>query len=50
MELLRAWSRRLHGIFQARPHYEKALHLAETVQPVFQEGWAPPMQAKLAAK
>lgn len=35
---------------QARPHYENALHLAETVQPAFQEGWVPAMQAKLAAK
>lgn len=35
---------------QARPHYENALHLAETVQPAFQEGWVPAMQARLAAK
>ncbi|HTV05963.1 MAG TPA: glycosyltransferase family 39 protein [Acidobacteriaceae bacterium] len=35
---------------EARPHYEKALHLARTVQPVFQEGWVPAMKAKLATK
>jgi len=35
---------------EARPHYEKALHLARTVQPAFQEGWVPAMKAKLATK
>lgn len=35
---------------QARSHYEKALHLAETVQPAFQKGWVPAMKAKLARK
>lgn len=35
---------------EARPHYEKALQMAKTVQPAFQEGWVPAMEAKLAAK
>jgi tetratricopeptide (TPR) repeat protein len=35
---------------EARPYYEKALHLAQTVQPEFQVGSIPDLQKKLAAK
>jgi hypothetical protein len=43
------------GIFkdchtEARVRYEKALQLAKTVQPDFQEGWVPSLQKKLAIK
>lgn len=33
---------------EARPHYEKALALARSVQPAFQQGWASAMEANLA--
>jgi hypothetical protein len=32
---------------EARPYYEKALHLAETVQPEFQIGWVEGLKKKL---
>jgi tetratricopeptide (TPR) repeat protein len=35
---------------EARPYYEKALHLAQTVQPEFQVGSIPDLQKKLATK
>lgn len=35
---------------EARPFYEKALTLAKTVAPEFQQGWVGPLEAKLAAK
>jgi Dolichyl-phosphate-mannose-protein mannosyltransferase len=35
---------------EARPHYEKALQSARTVQPAFQQGWVPAIEEKLAAK
>ena len=35
---------------EARAHYEKALHIAQTVQPDFQVGLAADMEKKLAAK
>ena len=35
---------------EARPYYEKALHLAQTVQPEFQVGYIPDLQKKLATK
>jgi 4-amino-4-deoxy-L-arabinose transferase-like glycosyltransferase len=35
---------------EARVHYQKALMLAQTVQPEFQTDWVPALRAKLAAK
>jgi len=35
---------------EARPYYERALQVAKTVQPAFQEGWVAAMGAKLAGK
>jgi hypothetical protein len=35
---------------EARVHYQKALMLAQTVQPEFQTDWVPALQTKLAAK
>jgi hypothetical protein len=34
---------------EARAAYEKALHLAQTVEPEFQSGWVPRLKQKLAA-
>ena len=35
---------------EAIPYYQKALRIAETVQPEFQGDWVAAMKAKLAAK
>jgi len=35
---------------EAIPYYQKALHIAETVQPEFQGDYASAMRAKLAQK
>jgi 4-amino-4-deoxy-L-arabinose transferase-like glycosyltransferase len=40
----------LHRPDEARAAYEKALHLARTVEPEFQLGWAAGLEQKLAAK